>query len=181
MTAEDDPVTLSIAAAAGSGALAAGSSLIGGSQAKQAALEQGRQDTQEAAVARASAGADVSNQTEDAAHTISKVEAGAGAAGVTASSANPILSEDYTQAKIRAAYTRFSGNLASTEDIYAARIAKYQGQQAMWKGIFGAGQAVLGTASNLGSIAISKGWGSGSGWGGATGPGSNGPLETAAY
>ena len=158
----DDPVTMAVAGTAAAGAAAAGSSLVGGMQAKTAALQQGRVDTEEASVARMQAGAEISNETENAAHTISKVEAGAGAAGVTAESAQPVLSEDYTQAKIKAAYTRFSGDLAASQDIYAARIAKYEGGQSMWRGIFGAGQAVLGTVSNIGKIGVSAGWGSSS-------------------
>jgi hypothetical protein len=163
VTAEDDPITATmVAVTAASGALSAGGAIAGGMQAKSAATQQGRVDTEEAAVAKMQAGAEISNETENAAKTISKVEAGAGAAGVTAESARPVLSEDYTQAKMRAMYTRFNGDLAASQDIYAARIAKYEGQQAMWKGIFGAGQAVLGAASNIGKIGMSKGWGSSS-------------------
>ena len=145
---------------AATAALAAGSSVAGGMQAKQAAVQQGRQDTEEATVAKMQAGAEVSSGTENAAKTISRAQALGGAAGMTAGSATPILSEDYTQAKIKAAYTRFNGNLAATEDIYAAKYAKWGGQQAFWKGIFGAGQTLGTAATDIGKFKMGW-WGTG--------------------
>jgi hypothetical protein len=141
----------------------AATDVMGGMQAKQAAVQQGRQDTEEASVANMKAGAEVSSDTENAAKTISRVEAGAGAAGVTAASATPILSEDYTQAKIKAAYARFNGNLAAAEDIYAAKYAKYQGNQAFWSGIFNAATTMAIGSSNVAKIGVEqRGWGSSS-------------------
>src|ERR1700691_5471496 len=112
------------AGAAGTGTFLALPGILGGGQAQDAANVQAAQDVSEAGVARMQAGAEISNETENAAKTISKVEAGAGAGGVTADSARPVLSEDYTQAKIRAAYVRFGGKLTSSEDLYAASLAK---------------------------------------------------------
>lgn len=172
---DDDPVTLTVAAGA---AVAATSAIAGGMQAKSAATQQGRQDAAAANTARFQAGVENSSDTMNESRLVSKVEAGAASSGITAESATPVLSEDYSQAKIRSAYTRFGGDLTSTEDLYAARMAKYQGKQAMWAGIFKAGSSVLGAASSIGQIGISKGWGSG---GSDMGPGSNGPLESAAY
>lgn len=160
---DDDPATLTIAAVAGSALMAGGASVAGGMQAKQAAVQQGRQDTNAAKVAVMQAGAENSSETMNEARLVSRVEAGAAASGITQESATPILSEDYSQAKIKSAYTRFGGDLTSTEDMYAARMAKYQGNQAMWAGIFGAGKSVLGAASSIGSIGMSKGWGAGGG------------------
>ena len=156
----DDPVTLAVAAA-GAG-LAATSAIGGGMQAKSAALQQGRQDTEEASVARMQAGAEISNDTENAGHELSTVAARAGSMGVTAGSATPILSEDFSHASIKAAYTRFTGNEQASEDIYAAKLSKYQGQQAMWAGLFKAGTAVLGSASSLAGSGAFNGSSSGS-------------------
>ena len=153
----DDPITMAVATAASAG-ISAGGAVMGGVQAKQAAVQQGRQDTEEATVAKMQAGAEVSSETENAAKTISRAEALGGAAGMTAASATPILSEDYTQAKIKAAYTRFNGNLAATEDIYAAKYAKWRGQQAFWGGIFGGTQAALGGVIGVGKIGQQAGW-----------------------
>lgn len=144
-------------------AVSVASSVEGGLQAKQAAVQQGRQDTEAAQVAHLQAGADISGQTMNAAHTLSRISAGAGAMGLTSGSATPILSEDYTQAKIRAAYTRFNGDVTASQDQYAAKLAKYQGNQAMWAGIFGATKGVLGSATSLAGM-------------GAFGPGISGPA-----
>ena len=161
----DDPVTIGLAAAGAS--VSAMGSVEGGLQAKEAALQQGRQDTEAGQVAHLQAGAEISSQTEIAAHTLSRVSAAAGAMGLTSGSATPILSEDYTQAKIRAAYTRFNGDLTASQDQYAAKLAKYQGNQAMWSGIFGATKGVLGSATSLAAI-------------GAFGPGISGPAVSGA-
>ena len=161
----DDPVTIGLAAAGAS--VSAMGSVEGGLQAKEAALQQGRQDTEAGQVAHLQAGAEISGQTMIAAHTLSRVSAAAGAMGLTSGSATPILSEDYTQAKIRAAYTRFNGDLTASQDQYAAKLAKYQGNQAMWAGIFGATKGVLGSATSLAAI-------------GAFGPGISGPAVSGA-
>ena len=133
--------------------------MVGGIQAQKAADVQATQDQQQARVAMENAGAQESATSENAAKTISRAEAGAGAAGITAASAAPVLSEDYTQAKIKTAYERFGGKLASTEDVYQGQIAKYEGQQAFWGGIFGGANALLKGASSIGGIGLSQGWG----------------------
>jgi hypothetical protein len=82
--------------------------------------------------------------------------------------------EDYAQAKIRSAYLRFNGQLQSTQDLYEARLAKWQGNQAFTSGLIGGATSLLSGASSIGQIRISKGWGTGSsniGLGGSSGPG----------
>jgi len=167
-----DPFTLSTAsliamgASAGSAAIGAGSSILGGIQAQKAGDIAAQQAGQESKAALIQAGTEESAIETNAGRLIGHSVAEAGAAGITAVSAQPVLSEDYSQAKVRSAYARFGGELASTEDIYGGEIAKWQGNQAFWKGLFGGAQNVLGGASNIGlmkapQLANSRGWGSG--------------------
>ena len=157
----DDPGTLAIAATAASAAVSATSSVAGGLQAQKAGLQAARQANLEAGAAQTQAAAEQNVTTTEAARTLGTAAARAGAMGVTAESASPILHEDLIQAKIKAAHERFTGNLAAREDIYAGKLAQYQGQQAKWAGFIGAGQSVLGAVSNIAKIKMSQGWGSG--------------------
>lgn len=156
---EEDPVTVSMVAAGSSALLAAGSSVVGGIQAQKAGQVAAEQAANEAQTARTAAGAQISAEETNAGRELGKVAAGAGAAGITAQSAQPILSEDYTQAKIRSAYLRFNGQLGSVEDLYQGQLAQYQGNQALIGGLVGGASSILGGASSIGKIGIAKGWG----------------------
>ncbi len=77
-------------------------------------------------------------------------------------SAQPILSKDAAQARIKAAYLRFSGNLASNEAIYSGKLAANEGRQKLAAGVVGGITNVLGGASNLGGTGLKYGsWGRG--------------------
>ncbi len=159
----EDPVTLTMAATAGAGLLSAGSAVAGGIQANQAGKVAQQQAQTEAAAAQQQAGAEIGSQMTEAGRTVSRVEAGAGAAGITQESAMPSLSEDASQARIRAAYARFSGNLASAQDIFGGKLAANEGNQQLTAGIIKGATNILGAASNIGQIKLggARGWGSG--------------------
>lgn len=149
-----DPVTLSVAAVAGSTALAAGGSIMGGMQAQSAANIQAEQMQRQAALENQSAGAQISKDDVNAGRAIATGVANAGAAGVTQDTAAPVIMENASEAKIRDMYTRYSGQLAASGDLYQASLDKYQGKQAMWAGIFGAAKNILGGAGKIGGIGM---------------------------
>ncbi len=153
---------LAMGATAASAAIGAGSSIAGGIQAQKAGQIQAQQAQQESRAVLERAGVQESNIETNAGRLIAHSAAEGGAAGITAPSTMPVLSEDYTRAKLESAYARFGGQSASSEDIYAGRLAKYQGSQALWAGLFGGAKNILGGASNIGRIGIGAyGWGTG--------------------
>jgi hypothetical protein len=169
----EDPVSLAMGATAASGILGAGASVVGGIQAQQAGNVAAEQAAQESKAALEQSGSQIAASETTAARRIGSAVAGAGASGVTAASAAPVLDADYAQAKIQSAYERFSGKLASTEDLYQGQLAKYQGNQALIGGIIGAGSSILGAASGLGQIGISGGRNLNKGWGNLFGGGTS--------
>jgi hypothetical protein len=148
----DDPVTMAGAAAAGGSALAAGGSVMGGMQAKSAARIQGEEDIRQGQLAEQQAGAEISSNDTKAIRALGADAANAGASGVTQSTAAPVMTENATQAQIKDMYSRYSGKLAMSSDQYAANLATYQGNQAMWKGLFGGAQNILGGAGDVANI-----------------------------
>ncbi len=145
-----DPVTVAMAATGGAALLGAGTSVAGGFQAQSAGRAAQAQARNEAIAATQASGAETGATATEAARTVSRVEAGAGAAGITAESARPVLSEDAAESRIRMAYQRYSGNLASQQALYGGQLAKYQGGQQLQAGITGGIVNVLGGASTLG-------------------------------
>ena len=150
----DDPVSLTMAAVGGSALLGAGSSVVGGIQANQAGKVAQQQAQNEAIAAQQQAGAEIGAQTTQAAKLISKDVAETGAAGITGESTKTVLSEDAAQARIKAAYTRYSGNLASQQALYGGQLARWQGNQQLASGIVGGVTNLLGGASSIGRIKL---------------------------
>ena len=128
-----------------------------GQQTEDAAAAQQQQDLAQARAEEIKAGAQISSDTMNAGRTLSAVAARAGGSGITAGSANPTLSEDYQAAKIRAAYTRFGGRLAASEDVYAGKLARYQGDQGVMANYFSIFLPILGSAAGIGKNFIGTG------------------------
>ena len=141
-------------AVAASGALSATEAVAGGQYAQEAGHYQAQVLKQQASAEQAAAGAKISAQDIEASREISTVAARAGGSGITADSVNPVLTEDYTEAKMRDAYTRYSGKLASSQDLYAATLASQKGAQLNAAGQAGGVQSLLGAAGGIGEIEL---------------------------
>jgi hypothetical protein len=145
-------VTMAVAATAGGSALAAGGSVVGGMQARSAARVQAQEDTRQAALENQAAGEKISSEDTEANRAIGADVANAGASGVTQSTAMPVVNENFAEQRIKDMYSRYTGKLAASSDLYAASLAGYQGKQAMWSGIFGGVKNILGGAGDIANI-----------------------------
>jgi hypothetical protein len=133
----------SVLSSIGSGVIGATTS----SQAQEIGHIQAEQFREQARLANQAAGAEVAATDTQATSVIAHNAAAVGASGITAESGKPIMAEDYQRAKIQEAYERYSGRLASTNDIYQARLAAWQGGKTA---ATGAVTSALGSAAGLG-------------------------------
>lgn len=153
--ADDDPRTLSAVAIGTSAAMSAGASVMGGTQQQSAANAQAQQYKQQSQLALLSSGSKIGAEDYSANRAIEAGAASRGASGLTAQSSTAVLNEAASEQKIKDMYTRFSGEYASTQDLYAAKTAKWEGKQAMIGGLFGAAKNLLGGATGIGQT---EGW-----------------------
>ena len=151
-----DPVTLTTAAVIGSSALGAGASVIGGIQGQSAAEQQARAYRIQAGQEMVRAGNEVGRIDYQAGRAISEGRASAAASGLTQESIEPLVAENYGAAKTQEMFARYEGQLAAQNDLYKARLSKYEGRQQMLGGIFGGAESVLRGAMGVGAIRMAQ-------------------------
>lgn len=135
-------VAAAVAMVAMSAMQAAGGVLQGQNQAK-ADLNQGRELTQQASEEKQAAGQEIANEDYKATQVLGRVSANAGAAGVTQEgSVNTVKMNSESEQATNDMFTKYSGNLAASKDIYAARILKYEGDQTKVSSAVGAGMTL---------------------------------------
>ena len=158
----EDPITLATAATVGGAGMGAVGSIGGGMQAQAAGSYQAQVLREQASAQMAAANQQIAGEDKNASAVISRGVANRAASGGGFDSANPVISDDYSEQKIRDMYTRYSGQLEANQTRYEADISRYEGKQAFISGIFGAGKSILGGVSSLANMKILAGMGSGS-------------------
>ena len=150
----DDPVTVATAAVGATSVMGAAGSVVGGFQAQSAANIQAQEARRQAALENQAAGQRISAEDTQANRLIAERVAATGASGTTLSGTRPALSEDFAQQRIKDMFTRYSGKLAASSDLYQASLASYEGKQALYKGIFGGAENLLQGAGNIAQIKL---------------------------
>jgi len=137
-----DPVSLSLLA--GSTAMSIGGDISKAFTAKAAGEAEATEYEQQAAIARQSAGTKISSDDYQAINILNRIQSGTAASGFTSSgSARQVTEISGEEARINDMYTRYSGKLTASRDMYAANVARFQGNQAFASGIVGAGMTAV--------------------------------------
>jgi hypothetical protein len=129
----------------GGAGLSAGGQILQGYQTRAADKAIATQQEQAGQVEATNANAQIAAQDAEARRAIGGVNVGAAAGGVSASSGSARVVTAYNagQAILKDTYAHYQGQLAERGAYFAAKTSRWEGDQAMWSGISGAGQTIL--------------------------------------
>lgn len=129
------------------GAVSAFGQVMSGIQAQRAGQAQSRALQYQAQEEKVASAAQITGADTRANALLATARTSAAAGGVSqGGSAKVVNAGSFTQARLNEAYLRYQGNLASSEALYEAANARYQGKQALFGGIIGAGTSLLTSA-----------------------------------
>jgi hypothetical protein len=132
-------------------AVSASMAVMQGIQQHKGAEDQKIEEQQQAKVATFSANQQINQQDYEANQTLARIRASAGAAGVDSSGGSVKVDTDTSanNARLNDIYTKFSGNFASSQELYKGSIAQYQGNQDEAAGFMSAGKTILSSATTI--------------------------------
>lgn len=146
----------------GVGAVDAGGQILQGINSQKASNAEAQEYAQQARAISTQTTAQISKQDQETGGVISSSRAASGASGTAGGGSGSIVrNETANRGLLSDAYTRYSGDLAKSQALYAAANARWQGKQAFWGGISGAatamGSSVIGASSGQGAGSIITG------------------------
>lgn len=147
------------AALIGGAALQAGGQIMGGIQQQEEAGNEAKQLEQQGQVEATRASAQIISNDAETRKALGATNVGAAASGVTGNSGSvrAVRSMNESMGILRDTYARYQGTMAENNAYYQARAARYQGNQALYAGLIGAGSTALTAGFNYSQL--SKGAG----------------------
>ena len=125
--------------------LSAGGQILQGIQSQKAAGYEATQAEQQGQVESTNAYGEIAQNDIESNRLMAKVRTQAGASGVAAGSGSvrAVNSMNASMAILRDTYSKYKGNLAEQNAYYQAKALRYQGNQALYRSLVGAGSTAL--------------------------------------